>query len=52
MSDNELAALKEYIRAAIKVQIEDAFGRDALHESIALRETENELDRIRGESAR
>ena len=46
MSANELIALKEYISAAIKKQIEDAFGRDALQESVALNEAERELDRV------
>jgi hypothetical protein len=53
MTREQLDALKAYIDARIDEKIEDAFGRDALHEYLARSSAETELDAsvvIHGES--
>lgn len=46
MREEQIIALKAYIKAVVEERIETAFGRDALHESIARRDAEELLDRV------
>ena len=46
MTKHEFTALVDFIDALIDEKIADAFGRDALHESIRRSEFEKELKEI------
>ena len=52
ITKEELALLKEYIKAVVAEEIEKAFGRDSLHEYIRVADAEDALDKMSSEWAK
>lgn len=46
MREEQIQALKDYVKALIDLKVGDALGRDTLHENIRLSDTEGVLDRV------
>jgi hypothetical protein len=46
MTEEQFKAMLAYFNALIDEKIEDAFGRDSLHESIKVHECEAELRKV------